>query len=640
MPTRCSRVLLTCMILLPAPTVRGQLSERFTLGRFIPDDVWLYIHAVQTPESKWIDEQWSRVGQALRDSGVVTDVLNLVLSFTPAEERQELEERIRSSWDMISAVSWSDIFQGGEFAFAERGSMTSYGYDYLLLSRSSPERAEANYQALVRIMQHIGSATPRVRVASQEVLGTPTQVLFLSGSELGSPGMRLTIFRKNDVLVLVTGKQSVRDVLRRLDGDRSARSIADLPRFRSALEKVPPPQTMVTYGDIAMLMRDIAAQMRGEKLPAPPGRRPQALDQAVHVVEQFNIFDYFVSSTRITDRRQITESYGALQKGKEDQRFARILTDRKSFETYDRFIPETATSFSLNGLINFERLYHGILGYLREEMPQGPEMIDKWNAILAQVGFDPQRDLFDWWSGEIISISLPAAMITPMSREDFVLMIRVKDSELAARKVNALLDSAASLLRNHGQMLMLQPAKVQGDGFRQITHPMLTLLMQPVVGVHDGWLWVSSSPAAINRCLNVAKGEAPSIRKNPRYTLEGIVPDGPCDSVFFTDMSRFGEELSEAVGMIGIVAGMLPMFNVRIHAEELPGGKDPMKLFQQAVGIAAKLGPVLREIDFYSSHSGVSRFDGSAWREQRCMVYKSQSTLDETRLARNRPANP
>lgn len=623
---------------MPPAAVRAQMPEHFTLGKYIPDDVWLYIHGAQTPDSKWLHEQWSRVWRALDESGIANDLVGLVLSMAPAEERAAWEAKIHSSKDLAAAVGWSDIFCGKEFAFAERGSTTALGYDYFLLSRSTPEMAAANYQALVRIMKRIGEASPRIRVALQEVQGTPTQVLFLSGQEMGATGIRLTVFCKNDVLAMVTGKASVRDVIRRIDRETSARGIVDLPRFQSALGQVSPPEVQISYFDMRMLMQDIMSQMKGDKMPMPYPEMPPALQQVRKVAEQFDVFEYFISSSQIENQRQTTQKYGLLQKGKENQAFARVLTDRKPFEPFDKYVPSRATAFSLHGMINLEHLYNGIIKYIQNETPNGSELLAPWNAALTQFGVEPQRDLFDWWSGETISISLPAAMVTPMSREDFVLMVRVKDSATAAQKVNGLLDTVAALFKEQGQALMLQPAKVRVEGFRQITHPMLTLLMQPVIGVHDGWLMVGSSAGAINQCLAVAAGEAPSIRKNERFAAEGIAPDGPVESAFFKDTSRCGEEMTEAVGMVGVVAGLLPMFNLRAGDDDSTEAAQVMGLVQKALPIVAKLGPVLREVDFYSSEAGVSRFDGSAWREKSVTVYKSTSTLEETRLARKKPA--
>ncbi len=623
---------------MPLAGARAGMPEHFTLGKYIPDDVWMYVHGAQTSETEWIHTQWARVCKAFGESGIASDLIGLVLSTTPDDQRAAMQEKIESSKELLSAVNWNDLFGSKEFAFAERGSATTMGYDYFLLSRSTPESAEANYQALSRIMKRLGEASPRIRVATQDCLGTPTQVLFVGGKEMGSAGVRLTIFCKKDVLAIITGKQSVRDVIRRIDGDTTARSIVDLPRFQTAIGKVAAPGVQVSYFDIQMLMQDILNQMKGDKFLKPNMPTPPELVHVQKVARQFDVFDYFISTSQFANQRQTTQMYGAIQQGKENKPFARVLTDRKPFEQFDRYVPATATSFSLNGMINFEHLYSGIVNHLRDELPEGKGILQKWEGLLTQVGFDPQRDLFAWWSGEMISISLPAAVVTPMSREDFVLMIRVKDTELASQKVNALLDTASALFKEQGQMLMLQPAKVKADGFRQLTHPMLAMLMQPVIGVHDGWLMVGSSAGALNQCLAVAAGDAPSIRKNERFAAEGIAVDGPVESAFFTNTSRFGEEMAEAVGMLGVVSGMLPMLNIQGEKADASEGAQVMKLIQKVIPIITKMGPVLREIDFYSSDSGVTRFDGSAWHDQRVTVYKNQTTLDETRLARTKPA--
>lgn len=620
-------------VAVPIGGASAGMPEPFTLGRFIPDDVWLYVHTIQTPETTWIDEQWARVWRAFEKSEIADDLTGLVLSQVAAEDRAEVDAQIRSCKGLVLGVNWGEVFGGKEFAFAERASSTARGYDYFLLSRTTPESAEANYQALVRIISRIGEVSSRVRVSTQDVQGVPTRVLYLSGGEMGATGLRLTVFRKNDVLAIVTGKQSVRDVIRRLDENSTARGIANLPRFQNALAQVPPPGNQVTYVDLQMLMRDILAQMSGEKSPRPFGPTPQIMTELGRIGQQFDIADYSISSSRIENQRQFTETYGRFQKGKENLPFARVLTDRQAFEPFDRFIPSKATAFSLSSFINLEHLYHAILDHLSNDTAEGPGLLQKWNALLTQLGFDPQRDLFDWWGGEFISVSLPAAMITPMARKDFVLMVRVKDSALAAQKVNALLDTVSARFKGQGQMLLLQPAKVRVEGFRQITHPMLAMLIQPVIGVHDGWLMVASSPAALNQCLAVAAGEAPSIRKNERFAAEGIIPEGAVSSASFGNTSRRGEELADALGMVGFVAGLLPMIKVNANDGE---DSEAMGLLQKLLPLVAKLGPILREIDFYSSESAVSTFDGSAWRDRQVTVYKDRSTLEETRLARRK----
>ena len=83
----------------------------------------------------------------------------------------------------------------------------------------------------------------------------------------------------------------------------------------------------------------------------------------------------------------------------------------------------------------------------------GKKYIEEFKAGLAQVGFDPQRDVFSWWSGEMMSVTLPPVVVTPMSSSDSVLFIRVKDSKLASEKVASALGFISAMMQGAGQAL-------------------------------------------------------------------------------------------------------------------------------------------------------------------------------------------
>ncbi|MDO8632506.1 MAG: hypothetical protein Q7R41_18645, partial [Phycisphaerales bacterium] len=57
---------------------RSRLPDRFTLGKCVPADCWMYVHAAKNPERAWIDKKWSEVFQALKESGIDRDVISLV----------------------------------------------------------------------------------------------------------------------------------------------------------------------------------------------------------------------------------------------------------------------------------------------------------------------------------------------------------------------------------------------------------------------------------------------------------------------------------------------------------------------------------------------------------------------------------
>ena len=106
---------------LSAPAgLAGDLPARFTLGRYIPADSWMFINQVHNPERAWVEAQMDEVFQALKESGIDRDLTSLVLSLLGSDEqRAEFEVTLDKVTKLIKAVRWGDLF-GGETAFAER----------------------------------------------------------------------------------------------------------------------------------------------------------------------------------------------------------------------------------------------------------------------------------------------------------------------------------------------------------------------------------------------------------------------------------------------------------------------------------------------------------------------------------------
>ncbi len=42
---------------LSAAAWAGELPSRFTLGKYGPGDVWIYLHEAKTPQRAWIDKK-------------------------------------------------------------------------------------------------------------------------------------------------------------------------------------------------------------------------------------------------------------------------------------------------------------------------------------------------------------------------------------------------------------------------------------------------------------------------------------------------------------------------------------------------------------------------------------------------------
>ena len=617
---------------MPALSLAGDLPARFTLGRYIPADVWLYMHGVHNPERAWIEQQWGEVFEAFQKSGIDRDVLELFLTlFSDEEQRADAEALLAKAGALIQGVRWRDLVHE-EVVVVER--MTSTGFappEYMCLVRGAPGSAGKNIEGLVAILKEIASLSDKFSVARSQQDGADVWLLEFANQKAKKMGLGFALFRKGDVIGMSFGKRIMQETLGLMAGRKDTPPIATHPRFRQAIAQVKAPSDALTYFDMKLFLGNLkgcCTQVCGEDSKLADDERKKA--RMIHkVLQQVDVVDFIIVTVQTQGRRETTHELVRLQPGKANLPLARAFSKRKAFERFDRYLPTHATNFNLTTLIDIEQVYTAIIDFVEKEVPDGAMHVKEWESTLASVGFDPYEDLFSWFSGEMISVQMPAAVVTPMGGADWVQMIRVKDPKLASEKVNAAIDFIRGKLQRHGQTLMISPAQVQAEGFRQVTHPFLMMFLRPVVGVKDEWLMIGSSAGAVNQCLDVAAGKAPSIRRNERFQAEGLIPDGPAQAVSFSDISKLGQELGARAGMVGMIGGMM---SAAIPPDN-PKAAKAKAVLQKAMGIVMKLGPVMQELDFFNSKASVSTYDGaSAFRTKSVVTYRAPSP-DEIKTA-------
>jgi len=665
------------LCLLPGIASAAKLPSQFTLNQYVPEGPWLYIHHVQNPDRDWIDRKWSEVFDALKATGVADDLVKLVGSVIDADSREKAKIQIQKASTLIDGVRWRDLGDR-EFVFTERYSsseQSGLSCDYLVLMRGKDGTAEANVRGLGAILKEIatlaGRSVSETKLQDVEVWSLP----LAAAQDMPFP-FTVELFRKGDVIGVTTNKRLLAEVVSLMHGDAKVRAISENPRFQQALSEVEAPRDGLVYFDARSFVTDMrgmmAALLRNEAEHKKsngkqgsknlPGEGPIAKaalkvekdakeeqgesddlkpEQVATLIQKVfdlvDFSDFTITSVETKGRRELSHSVWKIQDGKQNAPLAKVILNRKPFERFDQYIPAEATGFGVSSSVDLEQLYNLIIDFVGKELPGGTEVVSQIKTGFASVGFDPQRDIFSWWSGEVVSMEMPAAIASPMGGADWVLMIRVKDGEVASTKVNGFLDMIAARLKAEGQMLMLSPAKVNATGFREITHPYMAMFLKPVLGVSGNWLMLGSNAGAINKCLDVAAGKGPSIVENRRFKEEGLIPKGPVSSVSFRDTSHFGQELAAGAGMIGMLGGIA----IAGFPEHDADSKQGKQILQSALATVMKLGPVLQKIDFYSSEASMTTYDGKlTLRTEKVVTYKASSNPVDEKGSPKAPAPP
>lgn len=641
-PTRLMMLPLL-MSVASAPAVAGGLPSQFTLSNAVPDDVFFFVHGAYNEEHAWMEAEWGKVFEAFKKSGIIDDVLQLITSNVPADKRAQVDQTITQFSELIGNVDWGAMLErevvfSESFAGLKNVEGDFFAPSYAMLARGRKGTGPANADALLAIFNHAAAmSNGSVEFAARQLHGVNVWSVPVGGT---SADFRFEMFQHGDVIGLAFGRGGADKAIGMLTGNDKSRSIVDSPRFKEAYGKIAKritPEDMVMFVDIRRILGDVRGLV--EMATAKDKDNPEvksARDIMSKVMSLVDVSDYAIAAMATDGRQQKTIEMFALQPGKQDSMIGRLCTESRPFTKFDQFIPADATDFAAHGSINLELIYDTVIEFIRDDIPEGAGYITKWNEWLAKVNFDPKRDVFSWLSGETISITMPPAVVSAMGGPDSVSFIRVKDAELAKQKIDtaiAFLNRKMKDLPPEAQaqsMGMMAPINftpatgVSAEGFKELQHPMLMMMgLRPVMGFTDNWLVFGNSAAAVNKCLAVASGEAESIRSNERFREEGLIPDGPCKSVTFTDTSNLGQELAAAVGGIGMmgpmIVGMMP------DEKEL---REIKPILMKSFGILAKLSPVLQQIDFYSSEASLTTIEGNEMWTKSVVTYKPRKTAD------------
>lgn len=620
---------------LPARAV--ELPSSFTLGKYLPEASWLYIHAVHNSECDWIESKWFGLAKEVVDSGALQDVYQVVLSLVPEDRRGAFREGVDKVTGPLKEIRWSDLVRH-EFAYSERFTPGGVGVEYIALCRGTRDSVEHNYQKFTELVRAIaalasGSHELPLKVFEKEVNGAKTISLGIAGPDGADVLTLLVVGVRDDVVALIMaapggpgqGRGVAADSIPFLTGVTTKGTIAGSDRFRGALGDLRSVGETIVFFDTKRFLSTMSSNFGGMADRARLHGEVKEADGmgVLHaLMSRANLFDYSITSETTAGGRTTADSVTRTQESKRNDRLLKAFRERKPFDAFDRYIPADATSFSCTAGVDVQAMYDEALEFIVAKVPGGKEIVDQIKAGWAGLGFDPQRDVFSWLSGEAISVSLPADVVKPMGGDDWVAMIRVKDAAAAQCKVNGFIDFVAAKSQQTGQGISVTPSTC-GEGVRQITHPMIAMFMRPVVGVKDQWLVIGSSSKAVDRCFAVAEGKAPSIASNERFKKEGLVPPGPVFSISFTDLSKQGQELGQMAAAVGM-AGGIAMSSL---PPEVPA--EFRQVAQSLLGVMSKLAPILSRIDFYSSTASMTRFDGEdAYRCTTVTTYKTPKSAE------------
>jgi len=597
-----------------APSAAVQLPSKFSLAGAVPADVCLYVHWADNPEREAVRRAWQRFCKEAWAAGPHEPLKQLVLPSIRPQNRKAFEQAWQKAVSRFAEMDWTSLTRNEVVVL---GRMDGLMPELMLLFRDTPEKVEANAKALQGVLEALAQTSEDVQVIPLDIYDAKTAILASAESKVC-----LQMARRGNVIALCYGPRPpdlMDDVLGLLAGKSSRPGLVGSARFKQAMAPLPTPEDDLAFIDVQMAVRQVAAQ-KARPAAQPTGTSKSAgLDRVIRgLVRLLDVYDSWASAGWTDGRRQYHQGVTALAADAKRKKLFPAVAVQRLFGRFDRYVPAEANAYRLWGGVDPSSLYDVGLAVIKEAADDPDQFMAEWLGLQKALGLSFRGDLFEWLDGRAMLISLPDQQ-QPDGGSQLTLMLGVRDAARAEAKVAQLVEALCRVSSGWERPLTSTSAVVETGGSRGGAGPAKFYslasaggapTMRLVCGVADHWLILSTSPAAVSRCLATGRGERPSIRSNPRFKNEGLVPTGGVASASYVELNHLGSDLKRLLSLLADVR------------EQLPDGPET-KTILAGLSLLDRLGTSVGKLDFYASKSSVTTFDGRRWTTQSVTTYRT-----------------
>ena len=647
------RVVISCLtaaLVIPGIATDVAVAQtdmsKFSLIKAAPADAFITVAGRANSEREFLDQYWGEVTTAFMNSGILTDIWDLVSDSVPDEQIEEFENIAESFSVLCKKVNWGELFHK-EVVFAQRFQTPAPGNLYaqgVVLGRLDKKNAASKYAALKSILEELGKFIEAKAgegvVTISETKRNDITITTLEFQEMPGIGVSVAVWKDIIVIGYNGGSTMIDESIALLKGTSKKPGLVSTPRFKAAFAKLPPAEDTLVFFDIQRLLGTLqnVSSMAGKAIEGAP-QGPEGADKTGEyseagplawiklvgtILDDLAIIDCMACVEWTDGYRVYSQTATSLRDGAKSSPLYDVVARTKGVKRFARHIPKEAGTFQVSSGIDLVKLYDYLLNTVKDGVPAGEDVIAQFDQMQKGWELDIKKD--------VLSLIQGTTVFAQMGK-DWVIMVAVTNEKKAEAQVDRLLGTINKALGESNALMITTVQVGKGVEFKQLSHPMMLMmpgLSPPVLGCADGYFMLGSSARTIRKCLKTAAGEHPNITKSKRWQAEALVPKGAVTSISFTDESKMAEELQAGIGAMSMLMGMFGMF----AAAEAP---PEVGTFLTALPpILAKLGPVASKLDFYKSSAAYETFDGQTWYSHTVQNYK---TPDERRPAEAQQVN-
>lgn len=591
------------LVLLASPWCSAQETlTAVDIRQGVPPEAHLVVFGKNNPERAYQKQYLAEVWQTVQDEEIIDRFFAAITSQVPEDKLLEA----RSAWDQMQTalepMNCAALADAKQVIYAQQ--MEQIFTHHLLIVELPSSDSEGFLRGFEQVLDlfekwsdgKVSRVTRQTEVGTFVTLDLPDGVPF-----------RPTMVRQNNVMILSSSEILARISANQLD-DPDAETKFDDPRFVEALAQLPAAEDAVVFFDGRMMFEklhgipDFIRQQAGED-----NEQAQRIGQVIdRVLDEVGILDYELTVEYTVGHQNRVAVFGKLQPNAEKSLLYRAVTQGEPFEDWTSWVPADAEAYSLNTGINLHVVYEGVMQFVREEFPESHAALDKFEAKQQEIDFHFDRDLLQAFSGEIVSVTLPVEGANGKTTQRGVTALRCHDAERIQELLHRAIELLTALPPVQAQQLKLVDCE-DLEGFQELQAAFFGIFqVQPVIGFHEGWMIISTSPAAAAKVVATRTGEAPAISQSESFQKFDLEATGPVQAISYTDVNAAVHQAADTIEQIGAIA---PMF---IGMAAAQGNPEDLKPVQEIIGLLPSVAKVVRKFDFMEEQLTVTRAGSQA----------------------------
>jgi hypothetical protein len=554
------------------------------LRQAVPPHAYLAVYGRHNPERDYQQKYLEDIWQTVKDERLVERAVEVVTANVSEEDMEQARGVFEELKAAVEPMDWKALANCQSMAYA--AVMVPPTAQHLVLFELTPESAAGCEAAVKNLFAkaelHSNGEVPVVTSTEGTVeltsLGLPKEVPF-----------RPTVARIDGVLILSTSEVFVRRSVGMLQGSGEPSKFDD-PRLKEALSTLPKPEDALVFFDARELfsaLRNIGTFIREESRGDEDAVRVAGVIE--RVIDQVAVFDYAITSEYTEGYQNRCESHVKMLPDTKDKVLAQMLESGQPFDAWQRWVPADATAYSLGTGVNLHPLYEYVVKIIGDEIPNGQDLLQKFYEAQDQLGVHLDEDILQAFSGEYVSVTLPASGPSAMGSPDSVLALRCEKPDQIRELLHRAVEALQQIPAMKAQQLTFSKCD-ELEGFEKLSLTSLAMFgAEPVIGFQEGWMIIGSRAAAVKKVLDTRSGSGPTAADSEEFKRFKLDIKGPVSAISYGDMAASTHQTANTVRQIGMIGPMIVgMAGAQADGKDLKPVLDAMKLLPSIAKVIDK----------------------------------------------------